>query len=870
MQAASRARDSRGFSHSHGSRLSLNPEHHVTEAFTDMYEEFGNDAGNRYSFIASAPPDHQQISHARHPSNSKRFSGVPTLTVPGDSGNSGNGGFQQQRSPPASPTLRSPSIAETANSGFPLNDIDYESNPAAVAQEISNLQALRRMSMDVTSVADPDLPSFSNFVPSTPPEDGGDPGALLWVPARYHPELAPQEFSKYIEAKKNEIRRSPSSAGSLSPIGNEGPGLRRKKSMLSRQVDNPELFQDGAERLQRTASGRSARTVQLDDLMNDPDSLLKKLNADREGDPKEDRPIIQPPKVGLRRSTATHYRKGGSLRRERVGSLKRQQHTKASETDPEDNGSPEEPVPQIPMGHRLARVATEPLSMPSRKPEKKTPKPRPPREQLPPGPPTSFEELVPKSAIEHDDSNADSKHKSAPPRTKRSSSPGPKVAGRNRTSEPAPPVPRIVETPPPPSPILEIPERASSHESSGTPDRPGSVKKRPSLARAQDAMPDVSSIKGSQESLQPDKKEKKRLTSDSASTALSTSKDRKTSWSWLSGSYSAEREREKEERKEREREEKLKAKRDKRPKSQEKHDNTRLDILQQSIDQTGSNDSASASTAGSDRKSRSEDKKEKDSSGIFSFLRKKSTGHSGSSSSNLDPSSSQQPTARDRKSTQASRSRETSPHPVKNVETMGWTRFELNIERAIYRLSHLKLANPRRPLHQQVLLSNFMYSYLAKVQQTRPGLVQQAGGSRQQQLQQQQQQQQYQQQQAQQQQQEQERQRQQQLEMQRQQQQQYNQQQYYQSRDSSRSDDPNDNQQYYYEDSSHSSHHHAEIQNLHYYDDDETTSSSSSSGELQPAPVQSRQQQRRHERADVNGGSSHHGRERERGREDMW
>lgn len=43
---------------------------------------------------------------------------------------------------------------------------------------------------------------------------------------------------------------------------------------------------------------------------------------------------------------------------------------------------------------------------------------------------------------------------------------------------------------------------------------------------------------------------------------------------------------------------------------------------------------------------------------------------------------------------------------------MMYHRFPLHIERAIYRLSHMKLANPRRPLRQQVLLSNFMYSYL--------------------------------------------------------------------------------------------------------------------------------------------------------------
>lgn len=49
-------------------------------------------------------------------------------------------------------------------------------------------------------------------------------------------------------------------------------------------------------------------------------------------------------------------------------------------------------------------------------------------------------------------------------------------------------------------------------------------------------------------------------------------------------------------------------------------------------------------------------------------------------------------------------------------------RYPLHIERAIYRLSHLKLANPRRPLVQQVLLSNFMYAYLNLINQ---GYIQQ-------------------------------------------------------------------------------------------------------------------------------------------------
>ena len=41
----------------------------------------------------------------------------------------------------------------------------------------------------------------------------------------------------------------------------------------------------------------------------------------------------------------------------------------------------------------------------------------------------------------------------------------------------------------------------------------------------------------------------------------------------------------------------------------------------------------------------------------------------------------------------------------------------INIERAIYRLSHVKLANPRRPLHEQVLISNMMFWYLGVIEQ---------------------------------------------------------------------------------------------------------------------------------------------------------
>lgn len=257
-----------------------------------MYGEYIDEDGRRQSYIL--PSDaYSRSAQNRH---SSVFS-----TGAGGSGRDWTGSRGNELLP-GSPALahRSPSPSrspsETANQFFPLNDTDYESDPAAVAQEISNLQALRRMSMDVTSTADPDLPSFNSFVPSTPPEDGGDPGSVFWVPARLHPELAPKEFSAYLEAKKNEIRR-PQRDGSLSPdgTGTGGPGLRRKKSMLSKQIDHSEGakgYRDGTEALERRRSGKEGPPqLQLEDLMSDPSTLMRKLSVERrngEGEVTED------------------------------------------------------------------------------------------------------------------------------------------------------------------------------------------------------------------------------------------------------------------------------------------------------------------------------------------------------------------------------------------------------------------------------------------------------------------------------------------------------------------------------------------------------------------------------------------------------
>ena len=60
----------------------------------------------------------------------------------------------------------------------------------------------------------------------------------------------------------------------------------------------------------------------------------------------------------------------------------------------------------------------------------------------------------------------------------------------------------------------------------------------------------------------------------------------------------------------------------------------------------------------------------------------------------------------------------TSPGLAPGVDGNPYARYPIHVERAIYRLSHIKLANPRRPLYEQVLISNLMFWYLGVINKT--------------------------------------------------------------------------------------------------------------------------------------------------------
>lgn len=636
------------------------------------------------------------------------------------------------------------SISDTANQQFPLNDIDYESNPAAVAQELSNLQALRRMSMDVGNTSDPDLPSFQGRVmPSVAPtggDDEDDPSRLFWVPARVHPELAPMEFKSFLETRVKTIKRR-SGDSTLVPDILERSGsassLRRKKSMLSRQIDNSGGkgglgYQDGADKLERRKSLLSqggseikiSDLTELDELVKDPAKAFQKLSMERgmhhdagaEVPADEDMPILPAaPGFGLRRSTHTTYRKGSLRRGERVPYSKRAGVRQADADGDDPFTSP-----------GLNRVMSEPVSENFSRPNRRR------------GP-----------TIEDKDSDQmqGSKYELNDP----SSQFGEETLSRTESHRSDASLPQIIETPPEDeqpseetlSPSYSFPERSSSYNQPQAAEQPPTEppprsSRRPGVARqvssTGDAIPTTSKanlvneltqspspLPGSSsrtdnltfiptavEEKKPEVKSHKDRERDKDDNESTTSKK---GWGWFKGSDDKNK---KDKKKDDDSSKKSKAK----VSLEKAHDGARLDVLQHSIESNAQrgreslhqeresfeNKLVDERKKESSRKSGKEEKKEKD--GLFSSLfggkKKGERDSSGKKSASL---------------------RALSPEPPRHLRPdvdYSWTRFSLLEERAIYRMAHIKLANPRRPLHSQVLLSNFMYAYLAKVQQMHP------------------------------------------------------------------------------------------------------------------------------------------------------
>lgn len=689
----------------------------------------------------------------------KRMSGLGTE----------NGATQSPTSPPR---LSRQSSSDTAVQQFPLNDIDYESSPAAVAQELSNLQAIRRMSMNVDA-ADPDLPSFGGGlgVPTVPPDllsDDNDAARLFWVPARLHPELAPKEFKTFIEDRVDKIRRRSGDSDILSVDSLErsgsGTSLRRKKSMLSHQIDTKGSYEDGADRLERKRSRGMSREAhspvdlqELESLVSDPNQVMRRISSEATRKSFEagsdvsdsaDRPIVPPGGPSLKRSTRTTYRRGSLRKGERVPFSKRaQQRQTESETD--------EPLAASPTGIStdesilgLTRVQTEP-----------SPSPTSTRQFFPSRTDASLRKrnvhAEPQDVVQAvNEMPQDTKDEVVPPvETQNASQPGPRqqpkqfqsrlaisggrttaqLPGYNNTN----PLPNIIETLPdgstvPSQKLMQsiqvMPERKSSHEFT-RPFQRGGAHSRPVPGRDHQRSSTLDDI-----SSRPSPLPGSGNTSTDALTMVPTFDDRKpqkkdptrkSSWKWILGSDGDDVEK-----KDRAKEEKASdvssvksSKTSRLLNKSSTNDKTRLDVLQTSIDgnqpSRGREGRESLVLNREDLKLDEERKKEgkkaaepkrdkeKDSgllSAIFGGKKKASDGDLKEKKRKADRGLSPDP----------------SPRVLKPDIDYNWTRFSILEERAIYRMAHIKLANPRRALYSQVLLSNFMYSYLAKVQMMHP------------------------------------------------------------------------------------------------------------------------------------------------------
>ena len=195
------------------------------------------------------------------------------------------------------------------------------------------------------------------------------------------------EFKTFLENRVQSIKRRSGEQTSLSPTDIErsgsGGGLRRKKSMLSRQINNDGGrgavgYKDGAEQLERKKSLsqtqapelRIADLQELDALVRDPSKAMQKLSLDTGSRQKagaevpanEDMPILaQAPGIGLRRSTRTTYRRGSLRKGERVPFSKRAGSIRG-ETDGDETALSLPDDGRQAFGHTLTKVKSEPTT----------------------------------------------------------------------------------------------------------------------------------------------------------------------------------------------------------------------------------------------------------------------------------------------------------------------------------------------------------------------------------------------------------------------------------------------------------------------------------------------------------------------------
>ncbi|PSS03404.1 hypothetical protein BD289DRAFT_193123 [Coniella lustricola] len=793
MMTSSRPRDVGGSFASrrhHANTLSISdPSHHVTEAIGTLYGSDDNDSDSEsrenrksrpLSFLSygedqlpSRTREGDDVAESRPAMQRSHSDGVHLL--PHDA-NASSGARQSGTNPsrlsmnrmpsydgaPLSPTGSLPPLSPTpslrdfqaAEGSMSMTNID---NPRDIAQELSNLQALRRMSMDVGS--DPDLMPFQGIVPipSIAPsgdDDESDPSRLLWVPANVHPELAPEQFKSFLERRVTSMKRRSgesmlSAEGSPSRNTSFGGDLRRTKSKLSRQIDNSsgrggEGYVDGAERLERQKSLHDYATpeLSLEELVKDPTKAVQKLTQDASEGSGSDVILPVAPGMGLRRSTRTQYRKGGSVRGERSAFSKRMAQ-RVSESSEE----PMPPMPKLdaPPGHGISRVQTEPLptaenfSRPKKSVRRQQGFSRDAAEPADVAGESPVEQSAQAAAASQQEQPSHGRNTSDPEEVQRTAEHAPFIeqtpqfeqlessrhypersssqstAAQQSLEARAPPVPqhreqrtysRDVKRPPPgrqgitPAPLDNVPGNTTQTMNDLT--SPGGMTGLNSSRTDNLTMVPTFTLES----------DRKKRDSDSESTKSSSG------WKWFKSEDKKKKEKEKDKDKDKDKDEQ--ARRSKSVKAAEKpHENARLDVLQNAVENVVAKGRESLLLDRDSVDSKLQEERKRESIRKSSDGKKEKDGFFGSIFGNKKKS--------DRDSSSRKQLRPPSPEapPLRQLRPdvdYPYTRFPILEERAIYRMAHIKLANPKRNLLSQVLLSNFMYSYLAKIQAMHPQL----------------------------------------------------------------------------------------------------------------------------------------------------
>jgi hypothetical protein len=546
--------------------------------------------------------------------------------------------------------------------------------------------------------------------------------------------------------------------------------------MLSRQIASSseapsDTYVDGAERLERKQSqSNQAPELSLDELVKDPTGVVQKLareSRSMEGGVEvdaDDMPILPAaPGAGLRRSTRTTYRKGGSLRAGDRAPFSKRIAARNAANSGDESSSPTSPnPPEAPTGHGLQRIMSEPVAENFSRPNRSVRRQQGFQRDSAPAQPSALTEANLAEERSSFSVRASALHQDQLPLRRGSS--------HSQRS-----IPQIVETPPaedfsqtqPPSSSNQYPQRSSSSQKGPSPQQyqtpepeepPPRSSRRPSPNKPMPSSPSTSAAAMPQTQpstqnqsfdnivLQPTPLPGGGSTRTDSLTFIPTltveeKRDKRTkekeeaeskpsAWKWFKSEEKDKKKKERE--KEREKDD-LNKKSKSKSFAEKAHDAARLDVLQTSIDTAVAKgrESLLLDRESIDNKLHEERKKESNRKSSETFgstgsSKKEKDGFFGSIFSGAKRAAKGEKAETSSSKKSGAHSRGLSPEPPARVlipdKDYSWTRFSIVEERAIYRMAHIKLANPRRPLLSQVLLSNFMYSYLDKVQQMHPQL----------------------------------------------------------------------------------------------------------------------------------------------------